>query len=100
MYIDFPIISGHADVRFSQLKHLIHMSHNASTIEHLTSLVKQRDGEVNQLQWELSRLQVERDVLNSEISNLSMELENVIKIFILVESSMDFNCRNPHSSLI
>lgn len=52
-------------------------SHTASTVEHLQSLLKQKDGEVCQLQWESSRLQSERNVLNSEVSKLTLELEQV-----------------------
>ncbi|KAL5278311.1 TMF1 family protein [Megaselia abdita] len=52
-------------------------SHSASTVEHLQSLLKQKDGELCQLQWESSRLQSERNVLNSEISKLTLELEQI-----------------------
>lgn len=53
------------------------LNHNASTWEHLQSLLKQRDGELAQLQWQLSRLQAERSLLQVEISQLTQELENV-----------------------
>uniref|UniRef100_A0A1A9WAZ3 TMF_TATA_bd domain-containing protein n=1 Tax=Glossina brevipalpis TaxID=37001 RepID=A0A1A9WAZ3_9MUSC len=53
------------------------LNHNASTWEHLQSLLKQRDGELAQLQWELSRLQAERNLLQIEISQLTLELENL-----------------------
>uniref|UniRef100_A0A1B0G7H4 TATA element modulatory factor 1 TATA binding domain-containing protein n=1 Tax=Glossina morsitans morsitans TaxID=37546 RepID=A0A1B0G7H4_GLOMM len=53
------------------------LNHNASTWEHLQSLLKQRDGELAQLQWQLSRLQAERSLLQVEISQLTQELENI-----------------------
>uniref|UniRef100_A0A1B0B779 TATA element modulatory factor 1 TATA binding domain-containing protein n=1 Tax=Glossina palpalis gambiensis TaxID=67801 RepID=A0A1B0B779_9MUSC len=53
------------------------LNHNASTWEHLQSLLKQRDGELAQLQWQLSRLQAERSLLQVEISQLTLELENI-----------------------
>lgn len=58
-------------------------SHSASTVEHLQSLLKQKDGEVCQLQWETSRLQSERELLSSEISKLTLELEQVKTIVII-----------------
>uniref|UniRef100_T1GIY8 TATA element modulatory factor 1 TATA binding domain-containing protein n=1 Tax=Megaselia scalaris TaxID=36166 RepID=T1GIY8_MEGSC len=61
-------------------------SHTASTVEHLQSLLKQKDGEVCQLQWESSRLQSERNILNSEISKLTLELEQIKDKLISAEA--------------
>lgn len=52
-------------------------SSTASTLEHLQSLLKQKDGELIHNQWEQNRLKVERNTLQDQLIQLTMELENV-----------------------
>ncbi|XP_054728475.1 TATA element modulatory factor isoform X2 [Anastrepha obliqua] len=55
--------------------HMNFMGHTTSTLEHLQSMLKQRDGELVHIQWELARLQEGRSVLTEEIAMLTTELE-------------------------
>lgn len=50
---------------------------HTSTLEHLQSNLKQRDGEVYQLHWELNRMQSQRNTLSTEVSDLMNQIETV-----------------------
>lgn len=50
---------------------------HTSTLEHLQSNLKQRDGEVYHLNWEMNRLQTQRNTLANEISEMSNQMEEV-----------------------
>ncbi|XP_030381099.1 TATA element modulatory factor [Scaptodrosophila lebanonensis] len=69
--------SGRQPSGIIQGVHLNFLAPNTTTLEHLQSLLKQRDGELTHLQWELSRQQAERGVLDAQISNLTMEMETL-----------------------
>ncbi|EDW27078.1 GL16560 [Drosophila persimilis] len=75
--LDCASNSGRNQSGIIQGVHLSFMAGNTTTLEHLQSLLKQRDGELTHLQWELSRLQAERGVLDGEISHLTIELETM-----------------------
>ncbi|XP_017139615.1 TATA element modulatory factor isoform X1 [Drosophila miranda] len=75
--LDCASNSGRNQSGIIQGVHLSFMAGNTTTLEHLQSLLKQRDGELTHLQWELSRLQAEREVFDGEISHLTIELETM-----------------------
>lgn len=58
-------------------------STSTSTLEHLQSLLKQKDGELNQCQWEQNRLKAERNTLQDQLVQLNIELENVRETFFI-----------------
>ncbi|XP_067641067.1 TATA element modulatory factor [Eurosta solidaginis] len=85
----------------SNLSYGIHMNfmggHNTTTLEHLQSMLKQRDGELVHIQWELARLEEGRGVLADEIAMLTTELESAkekLLYFETIEKNYDELQRN------
>ncbi|XP_067614963.1 TATA element modulatory factor-like, partial [Eurosta solidaginis] len=74
----------------SNLSYGIHMNfmggHNTTTLEHLQSMLKQRDGELVHIQWELARLEEGRGVLAEEIAMLTTELESAKEKLLYFET--------------